>query len=317
MLYVKTILKSLIGTRVARRQRIQTRALVKAPLYGLAALAKRTPPAASDDSPIFIFSAGWRSGSTLLQRLLCSNHATLIWGEPYDLCGIIQTLSRLPRPVTQDWPPEEYFISEHDPDNLTASWIANLYPSLPDFREALKAMLCRMFSDPANARGAERWGLKEVRFGLEEAVFLQWLFPNAKFLMIHRDVEDAFRSYQSFSPSMNWYATWPSRPAFTPFAFARHRQRLLKQFPEIARQTGGLIISYEELTQGTADLNEIAQYCGVDIDPSILKTRVQGRKKTKILAGGRLSWVDRTFLRAGAAYENNKSVAVNSQEISR
>lgn len=317
MLNVKPILKSLIGTRAARQHRIQTRALANTPLGGLAAFAERAPAGTSDDSPIFILSAGWRSGSTLLQRLICSNHATLIWGEPYDLCGIVQTLARLPRPVTQDWPPESYFVSEHDPGNLTASWIANLYPSLPDFREAMKAMLCRMFAVPANAQGAERWGIKEVRFGLEEAVFLHWLFPNAKFLMIHRDVEDAFRSYQNFSPSMNWYASWPSRPAFTPFAFARHRQRLLNQFPEIARQTGGLVISYEDLTQGTADLNAIAQYCDVDIDPGILEKRVQGRKKAKILAGARLSWGDRTLLRAGAAYENGMGVAAEPQRASR
>lgn len=309
MPYVKTILKSFVGTSAARQTRIQARVLTEAPLCGLAALVERAPLVASDDSPIFIFSAGWRSGSTLLQRLICSDQATLIWGEPYDLCGVIQTLARLPRPMTRDWPPEDYFVSGHDPDNLTASWIANLYPSLPDFRDALKAMLCRMFSDPANATGAERWGLKEVRFGLEEAVFLHWLFPNAKFLMIYRDVEDAFRSYQHFSPAMSWYAAWPDRPAFTPFAFARHRQRLLNQFPEIVRQTGGLIISYEDLTQGAANLDAIAQYCSVDIDPDTLSTRVQGRNNTKILAGERLSWADRTLLRAGAAYENRKGLS--------
>jgi hypothetical protein len=150
-----------------------------------------------------------------------------------------------------------------------------------------------MFSDPTNEIGADRWGLKEVRFGLEEAIFLHWLFPNAKFLMIYRDVEDAFRSYQNFSPAMSWYASWPHRPIFTPFAFAQHRQRLLNQFQEIARQTGGMIISYEELSQGAADLNAIAGYCGVDIDPSVLNNRVQGRNKTKILAGKGLAWMDK------------------------
>lgn len=313
MPYVKTIMKSLIGTRAARQTRIQTRAQTKTPLCGLAALVERAPPVASDDNPIFIFSAGWRSGSTLLQRLICSDRSTLIWGEPYDLCGIIQTLARLPRPVTRDWPPEEYFVSGHDRDNLTASWIANLYPSLPDFRDAMRTMLCRMFSDPTNEIGADRWGLKEVRFGLEEAIFLHWLFPNAKFLMIYRDVQDAFRSYQHFSPAMSWYASWPHHPTFTPFAFAQHRQRLLNQFPEIARQTGGLIVSYEALTQGAADLNAIAQYCGVDIDPSILNNRVQGRNETKILAGKDLAWMDKALLRAGTAYENRKS-AVTDQK---
>lgn len=133
-------------------------ALAGSPLEGLAALAKRAPSKGVDDSPIFIFSAGWRSGSTMLQRMLCSDNATLIWGEPYDLCEIIQTLARLPRPVTQDWPPEEFFLRGRDPNNLASSWIANLYPSLPDLRESLKAMLWRLFAEPTRASGAARWG---------------------------------------------------------------------------------------------------------------------------------------------------------------
>lgn len=153
--------------------------------------------------------------------------------------------------------------------------------------------------------------MKEVRFGLEEAVFLHWLFPNAKFLMIYRDVEDAFRSYKSFSPAMNWYAKWPSRPAFTPFAFARHRQHILAQFPAIAKQTGGKIISYEDLTRGTTDVDEIARYCGIKIDPEILNNRVQGRKQATLLTGKRLSWMDRTLLHAGTAYENRSGPANN------
>ena len=32
-------------------------------------------------SPIFIFTTGWRTGSTLLQRLITSSGETLIWGE--------------------------------------------------------------------------------------------------------------------------------------------------------------------------------------------------------------------------------------------
>ncbi|MEO0535490.1 MAG: hypothetical protein AAF215_16660 [Cyanobacteria bacterium P01_A01_bin.123] len=36
------------------------------------------------DSPIFVFSAGWRSGSTLLQRLVMSDKSVVIWGELFN-----------------------------------------------------------------------------------------------------------------------------------------------------------------------------------------------------------------------------------------
>lgn len=315
MPYMKRVAKSFLGTSVARQTKKRSHSQVEMPFSGLTQLMERAPSVPSDDSPIFILSAGWRSGSTLLQRLICSDQETLLWGEPYDLCGIVQSLARLPQPITSEWPSEDYLISGHDQNKLTTSWIANLYPDPTDFRDALRAMLHRMFAKPAAEIGAKRWGLKEVRFGLEEAVFLHWLFPNAKFLMIYRDVEDAFRSYQHFSPAMNWYGAWPDQPVFTPFAFARHRQRLLKQFPEIAKQTGGLIISYEELTQGTSDLEEISHYCGIEIDPGILNTRVQGRNKTKVLTQERLSWMDKTLLHAGSAYEARKAPPKKLHEV--
>lgn len=45
---------------------------------------------ADEPAPIFLLSAGWRSGSTLLQRLIMSDARVLIWGEPYDECGLVQ-----------------------------------------------------------------------------------------------------------------------------------------------------------------------------------------------------------------------------------
>ncbi len=46
-----------------------------------------------DESPIFIFSSGWRAGSTYLQRLVMSSGKVLIWGEPFDKSDLIQSLS--------------------------------------------------------------------------------------------------------------------------------------------------------------------------------------------------------------------------------
>lgn len=45
------------------------------------------------EEPIFLMAAGWRTGSTLLQRLIMSDSRVLMWGEPYHECGLIQNLA--------------------------------------------------------------------------------------------------------------------------------------------------------------------------------------------------------------------------------
>src|SRR6185312_12863121 len=56
--------------------------------------AKLSPHVRSCDvSPIFLLSAGWRSGSTLLQRMIMEkNHDILMWGEPFDHASIFDRM---------------------------------------------------------------------------------------------------------------------------------------------------------------------------------------------------------------------------------
>ena len=62
------------------------------------------------DQPVFVFSAGWRSGSTLLQRMLMKHNEKLImWGEPYHLCNIVNGLASQFRAFTSDWPKKVVF----------------------------------------------------------------------------------------------------------------------------------------------------------------------------------------------------------------
>jgi hypothetical protein len=64
-----------------------------------------------DDEPLFVFSAAWRSGSTLLQRLIVSTERHFLWGEPYDLCDLIRRLADSLLPSPPDGP---------QPDTCTA-----------------------------------------------------------------------------------------------------------------------------------------------------------------------------------------------------
>ena len=44
------------------------------------------------DDPIFVLAAGWRTGSTLLQRMIIEAGA-LVWGEPYSQAGPSQAMA--------------------------------------------------------------------------------------------------------------------------------------------------------------------------------------------------------------------------------
>src|ERR1700733_4765534 len=61
------------------------------------------PP--TPDEPVFVLAAGWRGGSTLLQRMLLKH--CLVWGEPYGSSALLERLAQTLRRFGPRWPTEE------------------------------------------------------------------------------------------------------------------------------------------------------------------------------------------------------------------
>ena len=61
----------------------------------------------STDEPVFVLAAGWRSGSTLLQRMLMRH--CLVWGEPFGRAMLIDSLAQPLQTFTDTWPPDGMF----------------------------------------------------------------------------------------------------------------------------------------------------------------------------------------------------------------
>ena len=283
--YLRSALRGPDQARAAHRQ-----ALLKHPsiFTGMEQLQRAHPITDPNDeeAPIFLLSAGWRSGSTLLQRLIMSDSRVLIWGEPYDECGMIQALADSMKAFRADWPPAEYYYDGTPPADLSGNWIANLFPSLEDLRKAHRAFFDTMFSLPAKHGGATRWGIKEVRLSSEHAHYLRWLYPKAKFVFLYRNPLDAYRSYARYGRS--WYDLFPNKPMFTPTAFGRHWRQLMQGYLSDAKKLDALLVRYEDLIGERPPLEEIDAYLGIRTNHAILGAKVgsseRGGQKARLSA---------------------------------
>ncbi len=230
---------------------------------GIKVFQDRWPDVASssEDAPIFILSAGWRSGSTLLQRMLTPE--CLIWGEPYGHAWMIDSLAEPIRSITDSWPEPPFFYQGQDLKTLRESFIANLYPEPKYLLNAHLQYFDTMFARPARVAGAPRWGIKEVRLTADHAAYLKWLYPRAKIIFVVRNPYDAYRSYAARREAgWVWYNRWPEHP-LTTGEFARHWRILTSGFLDQARSLDAILVHYEDLAHGEFDA--IRSYLGMNI----------------------------------------------------
>jgi Sulfotransferase family len=229
-----------------------------------------------DEAPIFILSAGWGTGSTLLQRLVVSGGTALLWGEPFDHAAIVQRLAQTLHPIGPDWPKVKYFADRPSSDQMAASWIANLTPDFDHLRRAHRLFLLNWLKHPALVAGYERWGMKETRLTIDHAQYLKWLFPNARFLFIYRDVMDSYLSCKG----VNWYSVWPDYRARRVSLFAHHWRLLAEGFLADAASVDGVLIRYEDLAAGRVDIELLSGYLDAGtLDARVLDRKIGSRRK--------------------------------------
>ncbi len=237
-------------------------------LRNLAARAP-APSGGSRTPPIFIVSAGWRAGSTLLQRM-CIGGNHLIWGEPYHFSEPLQALRRQMLPFADPgWPPPGYIVGAQPAASLADLWVANLYPGITDLVAAHRAYLDALFEAPALRLGYQGWGVKEVHWTMDDVRYLRFLYPDGRFLFLVRNPWDAWRSYRN--TGRRWFWRWPDETVRTPWAFGRLWAGLASDFADHHQEVGGRFVRYEDLGE-EATRRTLSDYLGMDVaDPATLE----------------------------------------------
>lgn len=260
------LLEDLYRLALARIMRPEARADAADVEARLADFARRFPEALGtcDEAPIFLLAAGWRSGSTLLQRVLMSNGELMIWGEPFARSGLAQTLLTQFRAFTDEWPPPDYFI-DNFADDLESQWIANSYPAPERLIVAHRAFFTELLAVPARARGHRRWGLKEVRLGGSHALYLRLLFPKARFVFLIRDPYAGFASFRHYIKSD--FLAWPELPVHSAADFGRLWHNLVSDFERVCPMVDGLWLRYEDYLDDPALHQALCDHVGADLAP--------------------------------------------------
>jgi hypothetical protein len=296
---VKTVLRDLEaafrGPRRARAKRKEYRLRAHRLETGLTAIRARWPELQSDsaEEPIFVLSAGWRSGSTMLQRLLMRAGRHIIWGEPYSHARMIDAVAEPIRCFTESWPHDAWFAGSVSADDLSRRWVANLYPPVESLLRSHLDLFQRLFVEPARHLGAPGWGIKDVRLTTDHALYLRWLFPRAKFVFLYRN---PYAAYLSYRPYRRWYVSWPDQPVFTPWAFGKYWKTMTEDFLSGYEKVGGMLVKYEDLVGAHPPLEALSQYVGFQVpNPAEIERIADTASRPK---STRLPALERAILRA-------------------
>lgn len=234
------------------------------------AAAQRVP---EGPAPVFVLAATWRSGSTLLQRLLLSSGDIMMWGEPWNRCDLVPLLRESLRPVHGEWPVHGHVVDELEADEpLHQLMVPDLYPTRSDLIDAHRALFLRLYAEPAFERGYARWGFKETRLGALDARYLHALFPEARIVFLYRDPYASWSSYVALRGM--GYERWPDEPIVSPKAFGDMWRTRVAGFQNYPAELPHLSVSFESLLSDPSVIDELGAFCGVTPDRSTLDTKV-------------------------------------------
>ncbi|MCI5084169.1 MAG: sulfotransferase [Saprospiraceae bacterium] len=221
--------------------------------------------------PVLVASPVHRSGTTLLQRLLCSSPDALIFGESLanDLNMLISFLENKKMLLggQDDWRAKQLDAVLQGDVN---EWIPDIVPNkdwvIPNFENAIFQYL-KAYADFAKAKKRATWGCKLPAWPTAILLKLLQMMPDARLLYIIRDLESCIRSAKliGYCQDLNGVQQYAQ-------IWKDHQNHVRHYFPK--EQV--MMIDYSRLCQEPAQvIYEIEQFAGVtSIDLTVMQHRI-------------------------------------------
>lgn len=233
------------------------------------------------EKPMFLFSAGWRTGSTLLQRAIIASGKALIWGEAGEA---LNSFSSAEEGYVQMLGPGDKVYSgglggngaqqfdafkKADRRHGVNLWIPCMNPPIETIHQAFRHMFDEMYGKPARELGYRAWGVKEVRSGIDTAKFLKRLYPDAQFVFLVRNPIDCLTSLKRHN--------WMDRPK-DERALEYYAHHWVKLASEFRTADFGMLVRYEDFISQTSTANSLMSYLGLpEIQTDFIsESRVKG-----------------------------------------
>jgi len=213
---------------------------------------------AATTAPIFVLSAGGPGDGTVIEQLLLSTRQVFLWGEQRgifveNLLRIVEDMRSLKSPRTQGY-------REKSLENGAGSPAPSVHPELAVIQEGCREFLERVLGQTARARGYPRWGMNETRLGRDAALFLQELFPDARFILLVRNPAASLQAIKSTAPYSQDFADDPA--AFLQ-SWAKIGQELVAVKGDLRRAQ---LFRYEDLLAHPQQaLNAISQIADIPV----------------------------------------------------
>jgi hypothetical protein len=225
----------------------------------------------TDLDPLIVTSPTPRSGTTLLQRLLCSSRSTLIYGEQcaQDLELFLNIYA---------FKMQEYnYQRERNQQNLNKvlqgdvnDWFQDLMPGTDGYLSAMQnaafagVAYCRDF---ARGAGRSNWGFKYPGWGEGTIRLLQAVMPQARFLFIIRDLGACLKSAKAqqlvitLSDAQEFCQKWAKNITF---------------YNSLRGDKSVSIVNYASLVEKPDEVvQEIAEFLGIqDMEVDVIQKKV-------------------------------------------
>lgn len=223
----------------------------------------------SDLRPIIIAAPVRRSGTTLMQRLLCSAKDAVIYGESCAndfnlLINILNTKKFLF--ASGDWRLAQWRDVLKGEVN---EWIADLMPDIDEylihFEAGIKSLLT-FYPDFADKCGRSIWGMKLPEWHGPQLLQLMQTLPESKLIYIVREISDCVRSAKAIG----------MLGSLKDVEFFCNAYRQNRDFMENHWNSGRMLkIEFNALVSESLQLDYIQNFVGCSrIDVSVLDHKI-------------------------------------------